>query len=63
MKYGLFFHLAATALVLMLSSSSAMAGSINAVLNGKSYHINSSYDWNENNKGLGVEYEFAQKSA
>ena len=33
------------------------------MLNGKSYHIDSSYDWNEQNTGLGIEYEFTQKSA
>ena len=33
------------------------------MVNGKSHHFNSSYDWNEDNTGLGLEYEFAQKSA
>ena len=32
------------------------------MFNGKSYHVNSSYDWNENNYGLGLEYEFNNKS-
>lgn len=39
-----------------------MAGTFNAVINGKSYHFNSSYDWNENNLGLGIEHEFASTS-
>jgi len=47
----------------VLAAPAAWAGKTNAVLNGKSYHFNSSYDWNEDNYGLGVEYEFEQKSA
>lgn len=48
---------AATVLVALFSST-ANAGTFNAVINGKSYHFNSSHDWNENNLGLGVEHEF-----
>jgi hypothetical protein len=51
-------------LLLGLSMSTPVwAGGVSAVVNGKSYHFNSSHDWNENNTGLGVEYEFEQKSA
>lgn len=51
-------------LVLALLPLPAVAGGkFNAVVNGKSYHFNSSYDWNENNYGLGIEHEFEQKSA
>ena len=39
------------------------AGETHLVLNGRSYHIDSSYDWNENNAGVGVEFHFEQKSA
>jgi len=53
---------AATILVALLSSV-ANAGTFNAVINGKSYHFNSSHDWNENNLGLGIEHEFASTSA
>ena len=63
MKKGLSIPFVALALYLMFSPPPALAGSVNAILNGKSYHINSSYDWNENNTGLGIEYEFGQKSA
>lgn len=42
--------------------SLATAGTLNGVFNGKSYHVNSSYDWNENNYGLGLEYEFNSQS-
>ncbi len=44
-------------------SSPAMAGKFNVVVNGKSYHFDSSYDWNENNYGFGFEHEFTQTSA
>ena len=63
MKKGFSIPLAVFALFLMTLPLPTLAGNINAVLNGKSYHINSSYDWNENNTGLGIEYEFEQKSA
>ena len=51
------------ALFLVLAAPAAVAGKTSAIINGKSYHFNSSYDWNENNYGFGVEYEFEQKSA
>ena len=50
-------------IVALLSASPAMAGKTHAVINGKSHHFNSSYEWNENNFGLGIEHEFEQKSA
>jgi len=48
---------------MVLAASPATAGKYSAVVNGKSYHFNSSYDWNENNYGFGLEHEFEQKSA
>jgi len=42
--------------------SSAMAGEFSAVFNGKSYHLGATENWNEDNYGLGVEYEFASES-
>ena len=45
-----------------LPAASAMAGDWTAILNGKSYHVNSTYDWNENNYGLGLEYAFESQS-
>ena len=47
---------------LTASFSPAMAGSFQAVINGKSFHIDSDYDWNENNFGVGIEYEFEPRS-
>ncbi|MDZ7642988.1 MAG: hypothetical protein U5K76_01385 [Woeseiaceae bacterium] len=40
----------------------AAAGSLDVVINGKSHHVNSKYDWNEENLGLGLEYEFDSHS-
>lgn len=62
MKNGFSIPLATMAMLLALSSS-AWAGTSHAIVNGKSYHFNSSYAWNENNYGFGLEHEFEQKSA
>ena len=48
--------------LLLLAGLPAHAGQVNAVLNGKSFHLGASEDLNENNYGLGIEYEFANKS-
>ena len=40
----------------------AGAGSLSAVLNGKSFHLDSSHEWNEDNLGLGLEYAFDSPS-
>jgi hypothetical protein len=45
-----------------LPVSSAMAGELSAVINGKSYHLNSTNDWNEDNYGFGIEYAFESQS-
>lgn len=63
MKKGLSIHLFAATTVLLLSSAPAFAGKTSAVVNGKSYHINSSHEWNEDNYGFGLEHEFTQRSA
>ena len=65
MKKGLCIPFAASLLSLFLMSSPAWAGwsgKSHVVVNGKSYHFDSSYDWNENNFGFGIEHEFAQTS-
>ncbi len=51
------------AVLLALSPPPAHAGKLSAVVNGKSYHFDSSYQWNENNYGFGLEHQFEQKSA
>ncbi len=58
-----FLRVASPTLLLLLAFSPAHAGNINAVLSGKSYHLDASHDWNENNTGLGIEYEFEQTGA
>lgn len=50
-------------LLIAFSPAYVQAGDFSVVVNGRSYHINSTYDWNENNLGAGVEYQFRQKSA
>ena len=64
MPTGLSKPLASFLLLLALSSTPAWAGGkLSAVVNGKSHHFNSSYDWNEDNYGFGIEHQFEQKSA
>ncbi len=48
----------AVAVVLIGAADAAIAGSVNAIINGRSHHVGASNDWNENNIGLGVEYQF-----
>ncbi len=48
-------------LVLALAQPAA-AGTLNAIINGKSYHVDASRDWNESNYGLGLEYQFDSTS-
>jgi hypothetical protein len=55
-------RLALLVLIVVAPVSSAMAGNLNAVLNGRSIHIDATEDWNEDNVGLGLEYQFATKS-
>jgi hypothetical protein len=63
MKKSVSLALIVTTAILSLSASPAFAGKYNAVVNGRSYHFNSSYQWNENNYGFGLERQFEQKSA
>ncbi len=53
---------ALAALLITMFSQPASAGNLDFVINGKSHHINSHYDWNENNLGLGLEYELSNSS-
>ena len=50
------------AAVLAISCSLAQAGEFSAIINGKSYHLGANDDWNEDNYGLGLEYEFASET-
>jgi len=44
------------------TSTTVVAGNLDVVINGKSYHVNSNYDWNEKNLGAGLEYELNSAS-
>ena len=55
-------RLALVALVIAMPCSSAWAGSFSAVLNGRSIHVDATENWNEDNVGLGLEYQFASAS-
>lgn len=55
-------RIAIATLLSVVSFSPAVAGSLSAILNGKSFHLGASQDWNEDNYGLGIEYEFASQS-
>ena len=57
------FVVLATLVLTLSGASPADAGESHLVINGRSYHIDSTYDWNENNLGLGLEYRFKQESA
>jgi len=63
MQRPLFPAVSVFALVLCLTCAPAWGGTLSAIVNGKSYHLNSTYDWNENNYGFGLEHQFEQKSA
>lgn len=48
--------------LIVLPVAPVSAGGLSAVINGKSIHLGASQDWNEDNVGLGVEYQFATTS-
>lgn len=48
--------------LLTVLAPAALAGELSAVLNGRSFHIGADQDWNENNLGFGLEYQFASES-
>ncbi len=49
-------------LLFVLPFSSATAGDFSAIINGKSFHVDATEDWNENNLGLGLEYQLTTHS-
>lgn len=48
--------------LLLLLPTAVSAGETHLVINGVSHHINSSYEWNENHAGFGVEQELGKSS-
>ena len=53
---------ALVSLLITVPLSSTMAGELSTVFNGRSYHVGASEEWNEDNYGLGLEYQFATQS-
>lgn len=49
-------------LTLLLPVAAAHAGEFSAVINGKSFHVGSTENWNEKNYGLGLEYQLDTQS-
>lgn len=45
-----------------LPLSASMAGELSTVINGKSFHLNSTHQWNEDNYGIGFEYSIDTQS-
>ena len=50
------------AATILFTGAASEAGEISAIVNGKSLHVGAHEDWNENNYGFGVEYEFSSLS-
>ena len=50
------------ALIVALPLDSARAGGLSAVINGKSIHVGASEEHNEDNIGIGVEYQFSTET-
>lgn len=54
--------IALVALLVASPVASTLAGELSAVLNGRSIHVDATQDWNEDNFGLGLEYQFKTES-
>ena len=57
-----FLLLAFVGLWAAFAAPAATAGEFSLVVNGLSYHWGSEEDWNEENYGLGLEYQFTSES-
>ena len=62
MKARIAFTVSLFSLALIAPFASAIAGELSAVINGKSFHLGASKEWNEANYGLGLEYQFESES-
>lgn len=47
---------------ILFATAPSQADGLSAIVNGKSFHVGAVEDWNENNYGFGLEYEFASES-
>ncbi len=50
------------AILLAHVASPVAADQLSMIINGKSFHMGSDYRWNEDNYGIGFEYDFANSS-
>ncbi len=57
-----YFLAALACTILLVPALQAHAGEWSAVINGRSVHLGATEVWNENNFGLGVEYQFATET-
>lgn len=57
-------HLRFVAVAILLASfaTTAKAGELSMIVNGKSFHMGSQYHWNEDNQGIGLEFDFDSRS-
>ncbi len=62
MKLSIAARLTLVAVFVSVPMSSALSGELSTVINGKSIHLNAAEDWNEDNFGFGLEYQFATES-
>jgi hypothetical protein len=62
MKTPIAARLALLVLCCTVPLASSMAGELSAVFNGKSFHLGATENWNDDNYGLGLEYEFDSQS-
>jgi hypothetical protein len=62
MKRLIAARLTLLALLIVAPATSALAGNFSAVINGRSIHVDATENWNEDNVGLGLEYQFATES-
>jgi len=56
------FRIFIVALLLASLASPAAAGELSMIVNGKSFHVGADYGWNEDNHGIGFEYDMASRS-
>jgi len=56
------FTLSLLTITALVSSPDSVAGDFSAIINGKSFHLGASQDWNEDNYGLGLEYQLDGES-
>jgi len=62
MKNPKYLRLFIVALLLAGVAAPATAGELSMIISGKSYHIGADYSWNEDNHGIGFEYDFTRRS-